>query len=179
MRNLNLELRFTLLFGGAALLLSSIIGAIAGVIAYTILFRSLLLAFVFAAMGWLSVFVLKKYVPELYDFLNQTIGPAEAELSNTELSSDSEEMELNTAGAVSESDEEFPAASVSEKYNDGFEELNSSNFNRFSTEGKGIDGIDLDTGKLGKHIIEKNTMNRYEPKIMAQAVRTMMSRDAD
>ena len=44
----------------------------------------------------------------------------------------------------------------------------------------GLDSV-LNTsgGKLGKHIIVENQLNSYEPKLMAQAIRTMMSKDKD
>jgi hypothetical protein len=43
---------------------------------------------------------------------------------------------------------------------------------------KNVDSSDFDAkkGKLGKHVLESKSM-KFEPKIMAQAIRTLMSKD--
>ena len=59
-----------------------------------------------------------------------------------------------------------------------FTELEKEGLAHYSTASGGT-SVNTGSGMLGKHILEKEKMAKYEPKIKAQAVRTMMSKDRE
>jgi hypothetical protein len=70
------------------------------------------------------------------------------------------------------------AAGVTPGASGEFSELEKEGLAHYSTA-SGATTVNTRSGKLGKHIMEKEKMAKYEPKIMAQAVRTMMSKDRE
>jgi hypothetical protein len=168
-KNLSMEYKASLLFALCALVVSLILGAVFGIGAGTVFMRSLILTIVFAGLGFGVIAVLKRYVPELYSLLNEmNAAPARAE--------GADEADANARDEAKAKNAEGPAEE-SEGENSGktFNELSDEDFTKLTSN---VDGAGSDR-KMGKHIIANEKIVSYEPKIMAQAVRTMMRRDED
>ncbi|MBN1497824.1 MAG: hypothetical protein JXA07_13695 [Spirochaetes bacterium] len=181
---INIEYKSTALFGLTALLLSFLVGSLAGISWYIVILRSLVLMAVFAAIGYGICVILRKFVPEVYGFL--TSFPAAARTDREP----GEETVIDVAGGEEPAyggDEERTEAPASPDvaegpHGEGFRELEKEGLAHYSTSPTGTNGgsgVHTPSGKLGKHIIEKEKLAKYEPKIMAQAVRTMMGKDRE
>lgn len=172
---LGIELKSGILFSIFAFLSSILAGLAGGVPAGMIFFRGLIIAPVFFVVGFGIILVIKKFVPEVYEILSNLKASSEDSADKMEISVD-----------------------TSETANDGYSDRNDSGFSEFtekdyerlqtirdSDKSQAVTDTDLDgvlntSGvKLGKHIIVDNQLNSYEPKLMAQAIRTMMSKDKD
>jgi hypothetical protein len=173
---ITIEYKSTALFGITALLLSFIIGIIAGVTWNIVILRSFVLAVVFAAIGYGTCLIFKRFVPELYQILASTTLASNGQGSHEDATAvPDHEAAQDASIGVDELDmsraEEHAGAPA-----ETFKELDKEDLDRYSSSG-GAGGVNTGAGKLGKHILEKEKLAKYEPKIMAQAVRTMMSRD--
>ncbi len=163
---INIDLKIGILLSVIALVLSLVTGFVAGVSAGTVFLRAIIIAAVFFGVGFALVQVLKKFVPEVYEALSAP-GPAMPDAGGNE-------QQYESAPDV----EEQYGAENSEQQ---FTELTEQDFARYSTK----EDADLNTtlnpaaGKMGKHVVQQQQFNSYEPKIMAQAVKTMMSRDKE
>ncbi|HOT43795.1 MAG TPA: hypothetical protein PLM53_05020 [Spirochaetota bacterium] len=180
LNKINLEYKSTVLFGFTALLLSFIVGMIAGVRWNVVLLRSLLLMAVFAVIGFGVSYIFKKYVPEIYELVSSLAalpgggkeGETAAVPGSGEASAESMEFEARDAGGGGDASEGQPS-------NADFRELEKEGLSHYSTTPGGAGSIHTKSGKLGKHILESEKLAKYEPKIMAQAVRTMMGKDRE
>lgn len=173
---LAIEVKSGILFCLIAFIFSIFAGFAGGVPAGMVFFRGFIIAPVFFVVGFGIILVIKKFVPELYEMLSNL---------NTSQEDDAGKVEINIDDASGNAGEEN-----SEKSDSGFSEFTEKDYERLQsvrdsdrsqTVGdSGLDGV-LNTsgGKLGKHIIVDNQMNSYEPKLMALAIRTMMSKDKD
>lgn len=176
------EFKSSALFGALAFVLSLTIGLFAGNSLGQIAFRSFLLTLVFAALGYGAVYVLRRFVPEVFELLDSQAVPAGgeegAELPGLEkISGDEAPREAGAGDAAGESGEK-PSVEASKAepideatMTEGFTPFKQSDFTNLST-------AQPEKGKLGKHLFEAKKM-KFEPKIMAEAVRTMMGRDKD
>ncbi|RPI97738.1 MAG: hypothetical protein EHM32_00915, partial [Spirochaetales bacterium] len=72
--DIELEYRSGALFGIVALILSLTAGIVAGNGAGQVVGRSLVLMLVFAALGYIAIYVFRKYVPEVYEVLKAMPG---------------------------------------------------------------------------------------------------------
>ena len=177
---INLEYLLTAIFGIIALVLSLITGLFAGVGFGTVAIRALIIMIMFAGIGFGVGIVLKKYVPELYSLLITffTGSPAVEKTDEQAAASIKDEKEFaheeaaaeNEAGSVPDLPEAEETVAVP------FKELDKEVLAHYST-GSGDTGINTKEGKLGKHVLAKEKLVKYEPKVMAQAVRTMMSNE--
>lgn len=172
-KQMGIEQKYGAVFGSAAFILSFLTGLVSGVSFSITIIRSLIMAPVFFIVGYGTITVLKKYVPEIYEALaaagNKSSesgleGQAEVNLSDIE------------PGTAADED----GVSGMEK-GEQFTEFTQKDFDRYkTTEDSGLDAaFNTSGGKMGKHIIVQEQFNSYEPKIMAQAIRTMMSKDKD
>ncbi len=174
---INLEYKSTVLFGFTALLLSFVIGLIAGVRWNVVFLRALILMAVFGVIGFGICFILKKYVPEVYELVSSmaSLRSASQETAAPEDHGEAPEgMEEAEARDNGEAGADAAATAPSE-----FKEFDKEGLAHFSTGPGGSGSINTKSGKLGKHILESEKLAKYEPKIMAQAVRTMMSKDRE
>lgn len=163
---LGLELKSGIIFSIAAFILSIIAGLIGSVPAGMIFFRALVMVPVFFVAGFGLIQVLKKYVPELYEMI-----------TNPQPASEDSSVKIEISPDISEN-----AASEDTEISDtGFSEFTEKDYDRLqSVKDYALDNtLNPSNGKLGKHIIVENQLNDYEPKLMAQAIRTMMSKDKD
>jgi hypothetical protein len=178
-RELGFEYIFSAILGLTALLASSVMGAAAGVGLGHVAVRSLISTIVFFATGYAAVFVVKKYVPEMYEYLNSSLRiGARRDRDNA-----GENYNAGNGDAVSGEpgapEEGIETGSISDEGltpneadgTGGFVPLKDSSLPRYTT-------AKPEKGNLGKHLFEQRKM-RYEPKIMAEAIRTMMSRDRE
>lgn len=166
--NLSVEAKSSILFALFALFFSMVLGIINGIGAGTVIMRSVLLTLLFAGLGFAVMNVIKKYVPELYGLIAERHMPEEhvtAENSAEETRETPEEGRIASSPA-DQSEEKAPGPIITP--------VNDDDFNKLMSEG----GADSKR-KMGKHIISNEKIVSYEPKIMAQAVRTMMKRDED
>ena len=167
-KNIQWEFRLALIFGISAFVLSPIVGFITGNPVLVVLIRAVIFSIVFALIGYGSIFVIKKFVPEFYD----------AVFSDTGNSRDAVDSEITDEGIS-----EFSSDSVEEPENseEGFEEGDSG---EMENPDSGLSLSDTDTRpsrsgrKMGRHLLEEKGM-KFEPKLMAEAIRTMMAKDDD
>ena len=156
LKGINPEYKVAVVFALLAMFVSLLTGVVSGIIFGAVLLRTFCSILIFAGLGFGVFFIIKKYVPELFEFVVNT--------ENTE-------------------DNLTKAASPPEEGGDGFAEFTGSDFPNLN-EAKKASGIPSDNnagtsadGSMGKHIVEENSDFPYEPEIMAKAVRTMMSKD--
>lgn len=164
--DLGLEVKCGIVFSLIALVFSILAGVAGGVPAGVILLRALFITPVFFGIGFGVLTVIRRYVPEVYQTLER---PAE---SITE-----KRTGIDEGTVISE----LTDAESTAKSDTGFTEFTEKDYDRLSTvNDSGVDEVlHMSGGKLGKHIIVENQLNGYEPKLMAQAIRTMMSKDKD
>lgn len=170
---LGIEQKYGAVFGVAAFILSLLTGLVSGVNFSVTIIRSFIMIPVFFIVGYGIVTVLKKYVPEIYEAL-----AAAGEKSGESGPEDQADVVLSDI----ESDLNVDTYSAPEmNKGEEFTEFTQSDFSRYkTTEDSGLDAtFNASGGKMGKHIIVQEQFNSYEPKIMAQAIRTMMSKDKD
>ncbi|MCU0844475.1 MAG: hypothetical protein MUC76_06055 [Spirochaetes bacterium] len=173
--DIELEYRSGALFGIVALLLSLTAGIAAGNGAGQVVGRSLVLMLVFAALGYIAIYVFRKYVPEVYEVLKAMPGLRVSEEGLKELPD--EDRPATTDGISAEEatpdsgTEAETASGVTPARTDAFVPLQESDFTAYSSARP-------EQGKLGKHFFEQKNI-RYEPKIMAEAIRTMIARDKE
>lgn len=175
MDDIGLEYRSAAVLGLAALVLSTVAGAAAGNGAGHVIWRSLVLMIVFAALGYLAVYVIRKYVPEVFEALASAPGAVSEEglkvLPVEEGAAPKEPagpVEARPEGDIPP-EEPGPAPTASRK--EGFVPFKEDDFTAYSSA-RPVEG------KLGKHFFEQKNI-RYEPKIMAEAIRTMIARDKE
>ncbi len=193
---LGVEFKSGVLFAIFSLVFSILAGFAGGVPLIMILIRALIITPVFFIVGYAIVLVIKKFVPEVYEAISNLKGSPEDAAEKVEISFDSAD-----SAYPSDSNESpgYPVDEGSVKPDSGFSEFTEKDYERLQTvkdsdriqtvkdydkmqtvNDSGLDSVLHNSGgKLGKHLIVENQLNSYEPKIIAQALRTMMSKDKD
>ena len=173
--DIQLEYRSGALFGIVALLLSLTAGIVAGNGAGHVIGRSFILMLVFAALGYIAIYVFRKYVPEVYEMLK---AMSDRRLGDEELKELPDEDRPPTTDGISAEEatpdsgaETEAVAGGTPARTDSFVPLQEGDFTTYSS-------AKPERGKLGKHFFEQKDI-RYEPKIMAEAIRTMIARDKE
>lgn len=172
---LGIELKAGILFSVSALVFSIIAGLAGSVPAGVVVLRAIVVTPVFFVVGYGVLLVLEKFVPEIYTVISDLNAKAAESAEKIDISTDTSE----------DNSEEY-----SEKADSGFTEFTEKDYDRLQTvKDPGKAQSSADTGldemlhtsgtKLGKHIIVEDQLNSYEPKLMAQAIRTMMGKDKD
>lgn len=166
---LGLEFKSGILFCITALVLSIIAGLAGRVPFVMILYRSFIITPVFFGVGFGILIIIKTYVPEVYEMMANLKLPK----INSDQSDQKEEVpvDINSSKFVESAEKPDPE----------FSEFTEKDYDRLQTiNDSGLDSsLNATDRKLGKHIIVENQLNAYEPKIMAQAIRTMMNKDKD
>ena len=116
--------------------------------------------------------ILKKFVPEVYEAI------ASLQLSS---SGKDETGVHDTDNVANDADSSAEYSMDEEDPGSGFTEFTEKDFDRYNTPADtGLEStLNPAGGKMGKHIMVEKQFNSYEPKIMAQAIKTMMSKDKD
>ncbi len=172
---IKIEYRFSAVFAALSFVFSLAIGLIAGIDVSVVVVRTIFSVVIFGLLGYAAAFVLSKYVPEVLSLIRSSDSEEIDILPESGLggAADSETADEST-GAFSEMDESS-LPRVERSTNQGFEDSLNDDLGSFSSRS----GVDPAGGKLGKHIISEDKKFKYEPKLMAQAVRTMMRKDVD
>jgi hypothetical protein len=178
-KNINLEYKAGLLFGFCALIMSLLTGILMGIKIDTVLIRSFIITVVFSGIGIGAFAVLRRYVPEVYELLasvslpgrddaGESGGDQKFEYKKNEPGSEDMPMTEAQPGA---GETKPPTSETS------FNELDNDMMTHYTTTPGQTVGVNTATGKLGKHVLKTEKLSKYEPHLMAQAVRTMMSKD--
>ena len=172
LEQIQIEYRAGLFLAVIAFVLSLATGFLSGISFGTVLVRGIIFAVVFFAVGFGGLQILKKLVPEVYEALNSI----KASLPGKDESA-SRNPDVETDEAVPHG--EYPAEA--DETDTGFTEFTEKDFDRYNTPADtGLDStLNPAQGRMGKHIMVQQQFNAYEPKIMAQAIKTMMSKDKD
>jgi len=188
LKNLRIEHKAGAIFAAAALTTSLLAGVVSGTGFVVILVRLFILTPIFAAIGFTSIFIIKKYVPELYDTLSgKSVENKESTQENrTKINSDEDDIQ---DGIESSDSQETSTDEVIQNAADGddsdeelekeFKELTKEDLPKLDSSEAGDIDISSADSKMGKHIISKEQDFKYEPEVMAKAIRTMMSKDEE
>ncbi len=165
-KEINREYILSAIFGVSALILSFLIGFLAGNGIGPIIFRSVISMIVFSIIGFAGLYVIKRFVPEVYEIIDSgstvQIDDSDLSIEESEEVVDAEQQEappIEEEAKVTDLDEEF---SSEKKAN-----VDDSDLDLSSEEESPAPGTDLQ---------EKI---KYEPEIAAQAIRTMMKKDEE
>lgn len=159
-KEIDLKYRFSVVFAVIALILSIIIGLFAGNDIGLVVIRSMIMTIAFMILGYGVIFIVQKFVPEALGIVG----------SDEPLPSD--DVQIESEAVVSEiNGDEIVQEDVLDVGEDDSVPLVDS------TLKKDYFNMGEEEGKLGKHIIVDESKIKYEPKIMADAIRTMLKRD--
>ena len=176
---LTLEKKFVIIFSSLAFALSFVLGIFSNNPVSVIVMRAFLFTLLFAILSVVSLFVLKKYVPEIYGavFLNSSeTDVTEAEISNVSLSEDDDNASQIEKPAA------LPDENASDVEQESFQEAQEA------TETKkpivqpfvptSVDSLSSSESIANSKHLEEQSL-QFQPKIMAEAVRTMLSKDKE
>jgi len=171
---LGLEFKSGLVFAIIAFVLSIIAGLIGSVPFGTVVFRSIFIIPLFFFVGFGVLIIIKNLVPEVYEAISNFGGTSEDDLA--------EDMDMSSGDMEGIAGEYLENSDNIENSEEGFTELTEGDFDKINSVNNTNSSITDEKfgtsgGKLGKHIIVEDQLNKYEPKIMAEAIRTMMSKD--
>ncbi|MBM9502190.1 hypothetical protein JWG44_18195 [Leptospira sp. 201903071] len=156
---MNLQVLFIAVFAVIALIVSPICGFLAGNQVGHIVLVSILSTFAFAIFGFGVHAILEMKVPEFLDFLSNLTGEFSSASSGDEGSGAAGFRDYTSQAG----DSEFATASA-----DG---PSSSEVFASSTPKR------QKNGNFGDHIMVENIAIKNEPKLMAEAIRTMLAKD--
>lgn len=164
MTGLSAELKCAAVFAVAALVLSFVTGIASGNNLANALVTSVILTLVFAAIGYGAVVVLRRFVPEIIEALGGA-SRGTGEFDDVRVSPE----ESAAAERSAEEGQETPERKSDDTLEKEFAPFGKGDFkNLGSTTGD---------GKLGTHFVKEQKTVKYEPKIIAEAIRTMIRRD--
>ncbi|HRZ27158.1 MAG TPA: hypothetical protein P5295_10150 [Spirochaetota bacterium] len=192
LKNIGIDLKLTAVFGVTALVLSLLTGIVSGISGSVVAVRSILMAIVFSVLGYAAVFVVKRFVPEFYEMIADRAEGLAVDVAPENKSEDagtpSVEEEDNPDAAMYDEAGAAPGPEARPKksgaQDEGFAEFKEADFPRMASGSTGDTALNAtlqssDAKKYGKHILVKDEFVRYEPKLMADAVRTMLRKDED
>ena len=179
LKSIDIEYIICAAFGIIALIISLVIGAFSGNRAGLVFQRAFITAIIFTVIGFISIFIIKKYVPEVYQLITSGY--------------DNEDLEIKAENPVNQDDK----ANISDEGAENKSELNNSTESegslKISREDTDLENefttLDKQSGEDYSLNAQQNNSNlfpkdafkdkkiKYEPKIAAQAIRTMMKRD--
>lgn len=166
-KDIDLKFQCGALFGILAIVISIIAGFVAGNTVGQVLIRTLIFTGLFIALGIVVVYVLERFVPEVLERFQVEGADAEAEARMT---AEMSEAETNTSSL----DETVPDVDVVAEDEDAVplaESFPAAEMDEYSDV--------RSDGKLGRHFIKDEKTIKYEPRIMAEAIRTMLKRDEE
>jgi hypothetical protein len=175
--SLKIEYKTGAALGVVALVLSSAVGLAAGNTALYTFGRALFLCIVFACLGTGLTMLLRKYVPEIFD---SSFG------ASSSFSGQSSTGAVDVEGLDSSAGVSAASAPVSSSFDSSADASAGAGDPGFVPLGEYVEGqkqygdehLQTRPGSrsVGKHLLEEKGM-KYEPKIIAEAIRTMMSKD--
>jgi hypothetical protein len=180
--NTNKEYLIIAGIGIIGLVLSFLVGIFSGNSIYTIIFRAFITAILLSIVVFACLIILKKFVPEIYQIVN-LININENTDINVENSSIKVEkkVESNDNENTNSTNIEGNASSTSdETLNVSRKDTDlESEFNAVDKQTNDYSSLNTDdqVPSMNSQDFFKNEKIKYEPKIAAQAIRTMMKRD--
>ena len=174
---MNAEIKSALVFGVISFVAVFIVGLAASVGLLTVLVRIIIMVPLFSLIGYGVIAILRKYVPEIFE---------EIDLSSSENDEyvDIEESDKYNDDNVAESEDQNVLESTE---NGDFQETAEGEYPKYesgsdSSADAGLDSmLGTENGNLGKHVVvdqkKEDEFEKYEPSLIAQAVRTMMGKD--
>ncbi len=180
---ISLEGRVAIIFGILAFFVSLSFGIMVGNKIGILFSRVLFFTVLYAVIGYGSLLIIKRLVPEVYEILDQSFELSKKSLNQEESivvkpdESSGIREKSTIRGDSSAVDEVYATGSAvsgtsDATYNEVFTPLGVKDFTNLSTR-------DSKPKKMGKHIVLDDKKIQYEPKIMAEAIRTMLKRDKD
>ena len=168
---LGIETKSGLFFAVAGFVFSFITGFVTGISFSVVILRSVITMLIFSFLGYAAVIILRKYVPEIYEMLSMQEDSGQAEAVD---------QRGRNEESFPRSEETFESAKESGD-SSGFTGLDDQSYERLTSAQNQDSGSDFDVaaGKMGNHIIMQDQFSGYEPKLIADAVRTMMSKDKE
>lgn len=157
---MGLSILFIATFASIGLVVSMIAGFMAGNRVSYILFVSLVSSLSFAGLGFGIYQILEKKVPEFLNFLSTLTGGTSESNDENEGFADSG-AEVHTRSTELDSGTDFTESSM--------EDIQEKD--KILQQAK--------SGKFGDHLVVDKIAIKNEPKLMAEAIRTIMSRDDD
>lgn len=166
LKDIDIEYISSAIFGLTGLILSLFIGFISGNAISLVIIRALIITIIFSILGFACILIIKKYVPEIYKIFTSINNNEEVEIKPENLEEDIKDKKPIIDSSVSEE------INLHEDKRD--EELENE-FNTFDNQSE-------EDSYASKRVVDsKNIFNekkiKYEPKIAAQAIRTMLKRD--
>ena len=180
LRGIDLEYKLGVLLGTASLFISLLLGLISGNTLVSALVKSVAFMFIFIVVGFGSGYVLKRFVPEVYEILSARGSGEEQRPAEDGADADFNGASIEGVETAEGEADRQPRRTASEEFTDGAEDAGAEEkFVPTGSDGyEKLSTADAARGKLGKHLFEEKKI-KYEPKIMAAAIKTMMSRDND
>lgn len=170
LKSIKWEYKISISFAVVSFLLSFFTGVITGNNFSAIIVKALLMAIIFAVMGYGLVYVLRKYVPEVFELpVSQQAEATEQE--ETSILDESEQISGEEGIESLESVE--PVTSGAE-----FKPMGDSDFPKFEPSSSEQGAESGKTASMGRHVFEDDGV-KYEPQLMAEAIRTMMNKDKE
>lgn len=182
-KQIEIEYKISVIFAGIAFIISLLSGFITGNDIGLIIIRSFISLLVFLLLGYSVVFVLKKYVPEVYQLFRTSNEAISTENSQIDIQDASETEVIKPAEKKGREDNSVSQdAALSDTYDktevkdNDFEDEIATVDKEQENKSEHIPGATVKKSKLESDIEQRI---KYEPKIVAEAVRTMMRRDEE
>ena len=182
LKNINIEYTLSAGFGAAGLVLSLLTGLFSGNEIPVIFLKAFITAIIFVILGYICLFIIKKFVPEIYQIICLINSNEELNI-DVEASDDKidQKSEININQNKNFGDTDISGSpgfdrGVSVKSEDT--ELESE-FNSVGNNGDNYSSLktnEKDSVEISHNAFKESNI-KYEPKIAAQAIRTMMKRD--
>jgi hypothetical protein len=180
--NTNKEYLISAGIGIIGLVLSLFVGIFSGNSISTVIFRAFITAILLAIVSFASLFIIKKFVPEIYLIINSISNIENADI-NVENSTvkvdkkvDSNDNENANPVNPEESSSTIQDETLAVNQEDTKLEREFSNIENRIDDYSSLDADDKVPGMNSRDFF-KDRKIKYEPKIAAQAIRTMMKRD--
>lgn len=181
LKQIEIEYKISAIFAGIAFIISLLLGFISGNNIGLILIRSFISLFIFLLLGYSAIFIIKRFVPEVYQLF---------QASDVIINNDDTQIDINEASGkgIEESakgDRQEEIDSKSPDTSSDTYSVNTAKDDDFEDEISSVDKSSLSNSEpssgtiIGKSKLESDFMQKikYEPKIVAEAVRTMMKKD--
>ena len=182
LKNINKEYLISAGFGFFGLILSLLAGIFSGNKLFIIFIRAITTAILFSILGYICLFIIKKFVPEIYQIIN-SINNNEGSDVNVETSSDiideqvkNDNIENKDLIDLDAGGSSIPGETLAVNREDAKLEREFNDVGKKPDDYSSIDEDEKISG-LNSYDVFKDKKIKYEPKIAAQAIRTMMKRD--
>ncbi len=159
-------------FGVAALLLSLLVGIFSGNSVGLVLLRAFFMTIGFSLLGFICILVLKKFVPEFYQLFHviNKNDSVDFKTENVGIIEGNDMVKKQEATVAPGQDIPINEHQKDEVLENEFSEIEKKREENFYSD-NGEEPV------LSSHNILDEKKIKYEPKIAAQAIRTMMKRD--